>query len=246
MKRSSPCGRPAAACAFVLSVAAAAAHAAPLAHVEVKVGGVLYSMAQPATLEQSLAALKSMQPNLAEFGRSGVFDRVGFRQYIIASDKSAIQVGIHLPKALGEAIKPGSYELGGTTLESFQGSSNQGWSSRCPDLEESNPVLTLVHYGKPGPDAVPMPMVPNGKIERAYQTHHTRLHRDTATLTITNVDLAHKWIEGKATGEVSWIVPKSEGEAGKPENWMCMPGEYIVKTEPFELNFALHIQKSWP
>ena len=246
MKRTSLRSRRIAVGAIAMSIAAAAAHAAPLAHIEAKVGGVLYSMTQPATLEQSLAAMKAMQPNLAEFGRSGVFDRVGFRQDFIAADKSAIQIGIHLPKELGEAIKPGSYDLGGTTLENFQGASNQGWSSRCPDLEEGTPVLTLVHYARPGPDAVPMPMVPNGELERAYQTHHTRLHRDKATLTITSVDLAHKWIEGKATGEVSWVVPKREGEAGKPDNWMCMPGEYIVKTEPFELTFALHIQKSWP
>jgi hypothetical protein len=247
MQRSRAAAPRVAACAlFVL--ACAAAQAAPLAHIEARVGTSHYAMKAPATLEESLAMMKAMAPNLAEFGRSGVFDRVGFQQTFIAADKSAMQIGVHLPKEIGDALKPGTYDLGGTTLENFEGASHQGWSSLCPDLEEKTPVLTVVHYGRPRPDAPAMPMVPNGDLERAYQTHHTRLHRDSAKLTITTVDLVNKWIEGTASGEVSWIVPKDSDAMndGKPLEWMCKPGEYVVKTEPFELHFALKIQKSWP
>ncbi len=116
-------------------------------------------MKQPATMEESLAAMQAQLPNLAEFGRSGVFDRIGFRQTFIAADKSAIQVGLHLPPELGAKLV-GVHDLGGTTIENYTGASSQGWNSKCPDLEEANPVLTLAHFGKPGADAYPMPGVP--------------------------------------------------------------------------------------
>lgn len=225
----------------------AATHAAPLAHIELRIGSTTFAMKQPATMEESLAALKEQRPNLAEFGSTTVFDRIGFRQTFIVADKSAVQVSLLLPPGLGAGLKPGVIELGGTTIENHEGASNQGWSSKCPDLEEANPVLTLAHYGKPGPDAIPMPMVPNGDLEREYQTHHTRLHRDKASVRFTVVDSVNHWIEGEAVGEVSWIVPKDPDDVNdkKTYDWMCRPNEYIVKTEPFELHFALSIDKHW-
>jgi hypothetical protein len=230
-----------------VALAAAPLQAAgPLAHVELRIGTTVYSMKQPATMEESLAALKAQRPNLEEFGLSGVFDRIGFRQTFILPDKSAIQVGLMLPPELGARLE-GVHELGGTTIENYVGASSQGWNSKCPDLEENKPVLTLAHFGKPGPDAIPMPMVPNGDLERVYQTHHTRLRHDIASVRFTTVDLATRWIEGVAIGEASWIVPKDSDEVNnrKTYDWMCRVGEYLVKTEPFELHFALHVSKSW-
>lgn len=233
--------------AAFLTAATAAAHAAPLAHIELRIGLATYTMKQPATLEESIAALKEQRPNLAEFGGTTVFDRIGFRQTFIVADKSAVRVSLLLPHELGARLKPGVIELGGTTIQDYEGTSNQGWSSKCPDLEEANPVLTIAHFGKPGPDAIPMPMIPNGDLEREYQTHHTRLHRDKASVRFTVVDLVNHWIEGEAVGEVSWIVPKDPDEVNnrKTYDWMCRPNEYIVQTEPFELHFALPIYKHW-
>lgn len=232
--------------AIGLAAAPAAVLAAPLAHVELRIGTTVYTMKQPATMQESLAAMKAQLPNLAEFGRAGVFDRIGFRQTFIAADKSAVQVGLLLPVELGATLL-GVHELGGTTIENYAGASSQGWDSKCPDLEENNPVLTLAHYGKPGPDAIPMPMVPNGDLERVYQTHHTRLRRDVASVRFTTVDLANRWIEGVAIGEASWIVPKDPDDVNnrKTYEWMCRAGEYLIKIEPFELKFALHVNKSW-
>lgn len=90
-------------------------------------------------------------------------------------------------------------------------------------------------------------MVPNGDLERVYQTHHTRLRRDVASVRFTTVDLANRWIEGVAIGEASWIVPKDPDDVNnrKTYEWMCRAGEYLSKIEPFELKFALHVNKSW-
>jgi hypothetical protein len=230
-----------------LTSAAATLPAEPLAHIELRIGTTLYSMKQPATMQESIAALQAQQPNLAEFGRAGVFDRIGFRQTFIVADKSAVEVGLLLPPELGARLEVGVHELGGTTIENYAGASSQGWTDKCPDLEENKPVLTIAHYGKPGPDAIPMPMVPNGDLERVYQTHHTRLRHDIASVRFKTVDLAHRWIEGVAIGEVSWIVPRDPDEVNnrKTYDWMCRVGEYIVKTEPFELHFALHVSRGW-
>ena len=174
-----------------------------------------------------------------------MLDRSGFRQSFIAADKSGVQVGLLLPPELG--LKVGLVELGGTTIEHYAGASNDNWSSKCPDLEENKAVLTIAHFGRPGPDAYPMPGVPNGDLERVYQTHHTRLRHDVANVRFTTVDLAGRWVEGIATGEVSHIVPKDPDDANnaKTYEWMCRPAEYVIKTEPFELRFALRINRSW-
>lgn len=230
-----------------LALAPPSLPAAPLAHVELKVGTLVYTMKEPATMEESLAAMEAQRPNLVEFGRAGVFDRIGFRQTFIAADQSAVQVGLLLPVELGPTLKVGAHELGGTTIENYAGTSKQGWTDKCADLEENKPVLTIAHFAKPGPDAIPMPMVPNGDLERVFQTHHTRLRHDVASVRLTTVDLANRWIEGVATGEASWIVPKDPDEVNnrKTYDWMCRPSEYVMKTEPFELRFALHISKGW-
>jgi hypothetical protein len=230
-----------------VALAAAPLQAAEqLAHIELRIGGTVYSLRQPATMEEGIAALEAGKPNIAEFGLSGVFDRIGFRQTFILADQSAVQVGLMLPPELGTQLK-GVHELGGTTIENYAGTSSQGWTDKCPDLEQDKPVLTLAHFGKPSPDAIPMPMVPNGDLERVYQTHHTRLRRDVASVRFTTVDLANRWIEGVANGEASWIVPRDSDEVNnrKTYDWMCRAGEYIIKTEPFELRFALHINRNW-
>jgi hypothetical protein len=231
---------------LALSLAPAWVLAAPLAHVELKIGTTTYSMKEPATDDEAIAAMEKQLPNVVQFGRSGVFDRIGFRQYFIAADKSGIQVGLMLPPELGSKLV-GVHELGGTTIENYAGASSQGWSSECPDLEEANPVLTIAHFAKPGPDAYPMPAIPNGELERVYQTHHTRLRHDVASVRFTTVDLANRWVEGVATGEASWIVPKDPDDVNnrKTSEWMCRPAEYVIKTEPFELKFALHVNKGW-
>ena len=216
-----------------------------LPHVELKIGSNSYSMRQPVTDDEIVAALESGRPNIAEFGRSGVFDRTGFRQTFILPDKSGIQVGLHLPPELG--LRVGVVELGGTTIDHYAGASNDNWSSSCPDLEENKAVLTIAHYGKPGPDAYPMPGIPNGELERVFQTHHTRLRNDVASVRFTTVDLANRWVEGIASGEASHIVPKDSDEANnaKKYEWMCRPGEYVIRTEPFELKFAIKINRGF-
>jgi hypothetical protein len=216
-----------------------------LAHVELRIGANTYSIRQPATDDEVIAAIESGKPNVAEFGRSGVSDYAGFRQAFILTDKSGIQVALHLPPELGLAV--GTVDLGGTTIEHYQGASNDNWSSTCPDLEENKAVLTIAHYGKPGPDAYTIPGKPNGELERVFQTHHTRLRNDVASVRFTTVDLANRWVEGVATGEASHIVPKDSDEANnaKTYDWMCRPGEYVIKTEPFELKFALHINRGF-
>jgi hypothetical protein len=231
--------------ASCLFAAPATLLAAPLAHVELKIGSTSYAMKEPATDDEAIANMEKQLPNVATFGRSGVLDRIGFRQSFIATDKSGIQVGLLIPPELG--LKVGVVELGGTTIEHYAGASNDNWTSKCPDLEEDKAVLTIAHFGKPGPDAYPMPGLPTGELERVYQTHHTRLRNDVAKVQFTKVDLVNRWVEGLATGEVSHIVPKDSDDVNnkKTYDWMCQPAEYVIKTEPFELKFALHVTKGW-
>lgn len=231
--------------ALLAGAASAPALAEQLPHVEIKIGATTYSVKQPATDDEIFAAMQAGKPGVAEFGGSGVLDRIGFRQTFILADKSGVQVALLLPPELG--LKLGTVDLGGTTIEHYAGASNDNWSSTCPDLEENKAVLTIAHYGKPGADAYPMPGVPNGELERVFQTHHTRLRHDVASVRFTTVDLANRWVEGIATGEASHIVPKDSDEANnaKTYDWMCRPGEYVIKTEPFELKFALRVKRGW-
>ena len=199
-------------------------------------------------MEESLAAMKAGdRPAVAKFGHTTTMDRVGFRQLVIAKDRSAVILALLLPKEMAESLKPGTYPLGGTTLQPVEQGSLDGWASQCPDKEENQPLVLLEHYAVPGKNALPMPggMVPEGDLARIYQTHHTRIRRDTATLEIKRLDRAAKMVAGVLKGEASWIVPKDPDAANsrKPATWMCQPGEYTVKTEPFEASFTLHLDR---
>jgi hypothetical protein len=223
------------------------ARAATLAHIEARVGQQKYSLSEPATDEEALKRMEAGDTrSVAEFGRTTVFDRIGFSQPLTAADGSAIELQLLLPHDLGMAIKPGVYELGGTTLQPVAQGSNDGWDSQCPDTEENTPLLLIEHYARPGPDALPMPNgLPSGDLTRIYQTHHTRIRHDSARLTIESVDAAQHFIVGKASGEVSYIVPKDDDATNnrKTYDWMCRPGEYTVQTEPFDIHFALHMSR---
>ena len=220
-----------------------------LAHVELKVNGQSYAITEPANEEQALAMMDAMAPKIATWGSTAWGrDDIGFDQYFIARDESAVHVIVALPKAMGPKLKPGIYPLGGVTRSSMEQSSTEGWSSVCPDKEDPTPTLVIGHFGRPDRDALRMPMLPAGSLEHDFQTHTIHLRQDKASLRLTTVDLPHRWIEGEASGEASWLAPKisleKTGRGMGPEE-ACNPSNYDIHTETFELKFAVHFDPRW-
>jgi len=215
------------------------------AYVDGSVGGRAFSLHEATTLQESLANTTQITtPSVATFGPTGVLQRIGFQQSVIFADGSALELALLLPPETAPTLAPGTLELGGTTIQSFAQASNQGWSGECPDLEEDTPVLTVSHYAAPGPNTPALPGgVPMGDLQRQYQTHHTRIQRDSAKLHIRSLDRVGGWIEAEASGQVSYVVPKDSDEVNdrKPSRWMCRPAEFSIQTEPFELRFRMKL-----
>lgn len=220
-----------------------------LEHVELRVNGRTYTMIEPTSDREMLDRMKAMAPKMATWGRLGWgHDNIGFDQYFIAPDQSGVHVIVAMPETVGPSLKPGTYRLGGVTRRDMVKFSTEGWSGVCADDETPISTIVLRHFGRPGPDDPRMPMVPNGPLEKDFQTHTLHLHQDKATLTLTAVDLLHRWIEGTASGEASWLEPKitleKTGRGMGPEE-ACNPANYEIHTEPFELQFAMHVDRRW-
>jgi hypothetical protein len=201
-------------------------------------------------MQQQLAMLRAMSPQVAEWGTAAGLEHIGFEQYFIAPDGSGVRLIVALPKEMKATLTTGaSYPLGGySQVGGSARPSQEGWSGKCPDDEHPVPTLAIEHYGRPAPDAQRLPFAPSGDLGQGLQTHTLRMHRDNARLTLTTVDLAHRWIEGVASGEASWIEARISQEKtgrGMSAEEMCNPANYIVHTEPFELKFAVHIDHRW-
>ena len=234
---------------FANTAQAAATGARRLAHVEGKIGDRAFSTTEPATMQESIAWLKAADthPPLGTFGTTPNPNYIGFQQLIVAPDRSAVMVVLRMPEKLGEDLKPGTFVLGGITEDNVAQGSLDGWDSECPDTQTDNANVIIDHFGVPDPQAPRLAMIANGELLRRYQTHRTRIRTDAAQLTIKSLDRVARFIEGEASGEVSFIVPKDDEETNnrKSYHWMCRPGEYTVMTEAFNIRFQLHLGGGW-
>lgn len=228
-----------------LASAMAAPPAAPrsgdVPHVEGRVGALKFSLRAPVTMEESLAAMKSdTQAPVAEFGRTTVNDRRGFRQLVIdPKDRRSMLLVLSLTPDQMAALQPGVVTLGGTTLQVLAEGSNDGWSGECPDHAEGTPILEVMDFAPPAKGAPVMPgaMIPPGSLERVYQTHLNRLRKDKATLEIRRLDRAAGFVEGRLVGEASWLVAK-EG-ADKLPKYQCSASNYRIESIDYDVSFGM-------
>ena len=234
--------------ALLLADAAVAARpaAAPrrAAHVEGFVGDIEFSYTDPVTTEEWLAQMKSDHwPKLAEFHEDDGSGRVGFRQLVFGPDRRSAVLRLSLPTDRAtELLRPGTVALGSTTPhEETSGlGSTDGWSGRCPDLEEGTPTLQVATFAAPTADDPKMPgsMVPPGQETRDYVTHQNRLQTDKAEVRFTSVDRAARWIEGEASGQASWIRGRRINPGGVAEV-TCDKADYEIVTLPFRIRFSI-------